>query len=163
MNVELLRDAVLWAVAQAELGAAGKWHQETWSVFPTDYHEAAVAGPGSQTAPAECGTSFCIAGWICAQSGDRFTSGHSTPNGVELAGVATTDGHVQTVSDRATDLLGISHGVLSTGEEPHLFHGGNSLLDVYQAAEELAVYHGEALFHPTERGQVLARIRAVES
>lgn len=98
-----------------------------------------------------CGTSFCLAGNICSQAGDRFVVGEYYGSMAGLREMEVAAKHVipkgskdlLSVSVRAAELLGLSHRVAS-----HLFAGYYAIEELVSAAENLALSHGYALHLP---------------
>lgn len=80
VNIPLLRKAVEWAEAEAELGSAGKWYQR-------DYIQVDAA----------CGTRYCIAGWTLHADGwsdeDIDRTGETAAHAAAVLGVPEFDGN----------------------------------------------------------------------
>lgn len=121
VNVPLLRKAVEWAEAEAAKPdpLARQWDQSEY--YRTPENRRAVAGRPQ----ADCGTAYCIAGWVCHINGEQFRDTHSGMTGL-LANGATVIG-------RAQELLGLDY---VTGI--HLFTGSNTIEDVRRIAEDIA-------------------------
>lgn len=124
VNIPLLRKAVEWAEAEAAKPAElREWEQNWWVLTPEERQrrrEAPYSAEYGDTERAayykapECGTSYCIAGYVAAQQG-------CTEHGFNVAAVAA-------------DALGIDLAVA----ESSLFEGGNTIEDVRRIAESLA-------------------------
>lgn len=117
-NVPLLRKAVEWAEAEAaKPPELCEWNQGSW-VAPKSRETALRLGTTYTTSGLgkadECGTCFCIAGYV----------------------VDAVDGptHVDEIPARAAELLGIDR----FSGEGHLFDSDNSIEDVRRIAEEIA-------------------------
>lgn len=111
VNVPLLRKAVEWAEGEAaKPPELCEWWQGMWVTEPKDFAIETVFGMPKK-AP-ECGTCYCIAGYICEVLGLDTKRGYTEPS-AEALGI---DG------DRAEDL----------------FHGGNTIEDVRRIAEGIA-------------------------
>lgn len=105
VNVPLLRKAVEWAEAEAARPVDEcRWDQTTW------------------VSHTECGTSYCIAGYVAQLVDPRFTY-HD--NVIE-------DGEDETSASVAEKALGLS------GSMVVLFRGSNSIADVRAIAEAIA-------------------------
>ncbi len=107
VNIPLLRKAVEWAEAEAEKPPALCEWEQTVYVLPPERFELYGRSP-------ECGTCYCIAGYIAAQA----------------------DGPVvdeDTAGNRAQELLGISDF-----QSDLLFDGCNNIEDVRRIAEQIA-------------------------
>lgn len=172
MNIELLRRAVAWAEAEAKAPITeSRWDQGNWANVPVgevdnlivDHPE--VPAPGGEDllavgvpadALTECGTAFCLAGYICADAGDTFVMECSPYiDGIDapmLAHVIPADqpGTLVSVPDRALDLLGVTsaHGTvhyLGKVEVRSLFDGNNTIEDVREIARQITVSHGGTL------------------
>lgn len=108
VNVALLRKAVEWAEAEAAR-PQGQWLQAMWTTTPDTWPRLrAQAG-----LTAECGTTYCIAGYIC-----------------HITGI---DGEGQGWAYPAADQLGIDDDA-----SDRLFDAGNDIEDVRRIAEEIA-------------------------
>lgn len=123
VNIPLLRKAVEWAEAEAaKPPELCEWRQSYW-VTPSTPEEAAqwgIWGSAGTTAEngraKECGTCYCIAGYVVA-----------TQIGPVGAGVSMTE--------EAARLLGLDD---DCGGPGGLFSATNTIQDVRRIAEELA-------------------------
>ncbi len=125
VNIPLLRKAVEWAEAEAaKPRELSEWEQNWWSLSPQvrqerlgwaeDDPEYLTAEEKAAYAKApECGTCYCIAGYVAAVSG------------AEVSGWMT--------EGVAADLLN-----LDDDQAGALFEGGNTIEDVRRIAEEIA-------------------------
>ena len=122
VNVPLLRKAVEWAEAEAAKPAElCEWEQGAWSTTAEDVAWARGFLADGERAPAwvsriaeksdDCGTCFCIAGFINAQHGNR-------PSDYKAA----------------AELLGLPVGI----DVPDLFKPSNTIEDVRRIAESIA-------------------------
>lgn len=111
-NIPLLRKAVEWAEAEAakEDQEQSEWDQLYWR----------------DVGFRACGTTYCIAGYVCEVSGEEWTSGVTTANGA--------------VPRVAADLLG-----LGQDDAWALFDAENSIERVREVAERIAERAGERL------------------
>lgn len=123
VNVPLLRKAVEWAEAEASKPGGGHWCQATWKLDLDASQENAV----HIASLAQCGTAFCIAGWVAAQ---ELGEDRVDYNGF----VHYEDGTVEHVADFAADALGIA----AVEDADDLFAGGNSIERVREVAEAIA-------------------------
>lgn len=116
VNIPLLRKAVEWAEAEAaKPWELSEWYQGDWVSSPTtiaaDSEDAEYFGiQVGTTKAAECGTCYCIAGYVCEVQG--LDTKHSW------------DMH-------AADALGISPNT-------PLFNAHNTIEDVRRIAEDIA-------------------------
>jgi hypothetical protein len=127
VNIPLLRKAVEWAeVEAAKPPELREWEQNWWVLTPEERAKrreyAEESGDPDYYAPfevaayykaPECGTAYCIAGFVAAHEG-------STETGMR-------------VQDVACDALGIY-----TQEAEALFASQNTIADVRRIAEEIA-------------------------
>lgn len=114
VNIPLLRKAVEWAEAEAaKPWGLGEWYQA----------DTVVTNPTAIRKDPECGTCFCVAGFVAAQQDERFAV---TP---------VVDG--RHAVDVASEALGLPDGwaALTRGG---LFSGGNTIADVRRIAEDIA-------------------------
>lgn len=115
VNVPLLRKAVEWVREQAALPRRqSAWYQGNW----------AIAG---EELGRECGTAYCVAGYVAQLSGEVVTMGGSWPRLVD------DDGQDLAISEYAQAQLG-----LVTDEADALFAAANGLEDVEWVASQLA-------------------------
>jgi len=126
VNIPLLRKAVEWAEAEAmKPDELCEWEQTMWVTTPQDQTDSrarlAESGPrgrigwmekAAMRAP-ECGTCYCIAGYIAHEV-----------EGMAIGGSA---------DEAAGDLLGIS-----TDNADELFNANNTIEDVRRIAESIA-------------------------
>jgi hypothetical protein len=124
VNIPLLRKAVEWAEAEAAKPAPlREWEQNFW-YLPPEVRAERLEKRGDdfterereayQKAP-ECGTCYCIAGYVASQLGHDFST-----SGWE-------------VEDVAAEALG-----LDLDQSDDLFDGRNTIEDVRRIAEEIA-------------------------
>lgn len=113
-NLPLLRKVMDWVTEQAgKHYGSSEWDQTMW-----------VNGG------AECGTSYCVAGYVCHVSGADFIDGENV----------AYQGRVTGAGELARQLLGLSHS-----ESLRMFRGNNRLPDVRAVAAEVAERAGEPL------------------
>lgn len=126
VNVPLLRKAVEWAEASHAAGD-GEWDQGWWG---RDYSEPNIRAryQAAGFTISECGTSFCIAGYIGQLLDPEHYPAGRNGDGTEGAPF----GHVE---EFAADALGIGVGGPLKGS---LFDGSNTIQDVRRIAEDLA-------------------------
>lgn len=119
VDAPLLRKAVDWVRYQATLpGSQREWNQLYWRVESGN----------------DCGTTFCVAGYVCEVSGvawERERGG---------ASIVTPSGSTVSVQDEACRLLG-----LTLDEAIVLFAASNSADDVVKTAEWIMKRTGEKL------------------
>lgn len=123
LNLPLLRKAVDWAEAEtAKTEGFREWNQVAWMMN------------------AECGTTYCIAGYVVVQSPlfEVTTVKDGQSGWAELR--RTDTGRRVPWSTAAAELLG-----LTRGEADDLFEADNSIEDVRRIAEEIAEDAGERL------------------
>ena len=117
VNVPLLRKAVEWVEAQAELEVTERqWMQGAWTVPEEHRVQQMNHAPG-------CGTAYCVAGYI----GQLLNEDYAQYDW------ATLDGEPMHVSDFAEKQLGLSGRQAYT-----LFEAGNSPERIRALAEEYA-------------------------
>lgn len=119
VNIPLLRKAIEWAEAEAaKPWELSEWNQGWWMSEPAlvrpsyDLIDAGLARRDQAKAP-ECGTCYCIAGFVAAETQnvhDPFLA-----------------------RDTAADALG-----LDEDQADELFDGGNNIADVRRVAESIA-------------------------
>lgn len=114
LNVELLKQAVKWAEWSHEQ-KNGEWRQLMWA------HQD------------ECGTSYCIAGWIAHEAGVQFD--FNTLN--EAHTCKDWNGVTRPVAEVASELLG-----LDEDDTYPLFAASISIEEVREHAEALIQEHG---------------------
>jgi hypothetical protein len=115
-DVPLLRKAVEWMQAQAALPEKEcQWVQGQW-VIP------------AETIGRECGTCYCVAGYVASLTGEVHTR------------TQTMAGSHEHVWQRAQHALG-----LTEYEADWLFQGGNDLADVQRIAGRIAARAGDTL------------------
>jgi hypothetical protein len=118
VNIPLLRKAVEWAETEAaKPPELCEWNQGSWVavVDPMDRQEIGTGYTTKSLGKAqECGTCFCVAGYV-----------------VEVVDGRT---HVDLIPDRAAELLGIDMYEAMAG----LFSTDNTIADVRRIAEDLA-------------------------
>lgn len=146
LNIELLRDAVAWAEREAEK-ESGNWDQGTWASGVVGGRVLRDEdGELRQVLNISCGTSFCVAGNICASVGDRFVveTWEATPGETTDVEDVMPKGskEVYDIENRAVDLLGVSV-ILEDGRD--LFDGCNTIEEVREIAEAIAAEHGYVL------------------
>jgi hypothetical protein len=125
VNIPLLRKAVEWAEAEAaKPEVLSAWDQGNW-VRTRDERLKRMSSESRQEY-AECGTTYCIAGYVTAgMQGMTFDDGYN-------------DGG-EHVADIAAGLLGIAPPRDALSPEPgHLFHMYNDATDVRRIAESIA-------------------------
>lgn len=118
VNIPLLRKAVEWAEAEAaKPPELCEWDQGAYRwVNPWMY------GMKSR----ECGTCYCIAGYVTSLVNEDFANGGAVPDPAEIA----------------ADALGIERFNGTADAGAHLFSDDNSIEDVRRIAEQIA---GESL------------------
>jgi hypothetical protein len=121
VNVPLLRKAVEWAeVEAAKPERLSQWNQTWWAV------ESQSLGRST-----ECGTCYCIAGFITSLQDVQQRPNEYTPDDIDFV----RDGKPVDPAEAALEALGISH-------DHGLFYAGNTIEDVRRIAEKIA---GESL------------------
>lgn len=155
-NIERLRSAVRWAESEAEKRTS-LWDQGMWMLgkmgkrvrrVKTVRFTADISHPfnemGETLREVRCGTSYCVAGHICADEGDSFVAYESeAETGQPVhADLVIPRGATEAVSiqTRAQELLGITNY-----EANRLFEGFNDIDDVREIAEEIANSYGHSL------------------
>lgn len=161
-NIERLRSAVKWAEKEArkETSAAdasrgGLWDQGAWmrgllSKRPRKVKSIRVNRTtnteleGAQLRQVKCGSSYCVAGHVCADEGDSFVAyeWEVDDDGTVHAAMVIPRGSDEAVDvfTRAQELLGI------TRDEAHkLFGGYNTIEMVREYAGDIARNYGEEL------------------
>lgn len=142
MNIEVLREAVAFAIAEHEgrRTQALVWDQGFWGRItdpePIQMHPGFVVG---------CATAACLAGNIVLQAGDRMLGfDQKVSPGATIVADFCIDGSGsrRMISERATELLGLAHA------PTELFDGENDIYAVVQRAQDLAEAHGESLNLP---------------
>ena len=142
VNIPLLRKAVEWAEAEAKKPLLEReWDQSGWMRSPKhrarDYlmdkahrtgNFAELTDEGIQELAQTCGTSYCIAGYICHLAGLTFTGDNSSM----FYRVIDANGVERNVSEVAAELLG------NPDDTGLLFDAGNSIERVRVIAEEIA-------------------------
>lgn len=117
VNIPLLRKAVEWAEAEAaKPEGESEWYQGFWLSTPIG----------------DCGTAYCIAGWVAQHVDPRYAL-RSAADGVHAC-------------DIAGDALGLPNpepswvhmGLTGRHAMQPLFSGGNSIEDVRRIAESIA-------------------------
>lgn len=136
VNIPLLRKAVEWAEAEAARPEIDRqWRQAAWVSTPEDVAWDVVVGTPLDevgfedgfgrllnTVESQCGTAYCLAGWIGQALDPRYATQH-----------IVDDVHVARV---AADALGIDYQ--AARGEGGLFAAENSIEDVRRIAEEIA-------------------------
>lgn len=125
VNIPLLRKAVEWAEAEAaKPETESAWDQGNWVRTPVERLKQMSSEARQEYA--ECGTTYCIAGYVTAGiQGMQFDDGY-TEDGEHIAVVAA-------------DLLGIAPPEDCISPEPgHLFHMWNDAAEVRRIAEDIA-------------------------
>jgi len=134
VDIPLLRKAVEWAEAEAARGDEGLWDQESWMT-------GSVGGmlEGNIYQEVTCGTSYCVAGWVCQAAGDKFVH-NAEHHGMRDSGDTAypfqslaPNGNVQFIGNRAQQLLGIGEK-----DADMLFDDSNSIEDIRRFAESIA-------------------------
>ena len=111
VNIPLLRKAVEWAEAEAAKPTGGLWIQQLWYTRPgAGGYEAELRERNGLTP--KCGTSYCIAGYVC------------DVEGIDALGYWP---------QRAAEALGLSESACAP-----LFNANNTITDVRLVAERLA-------------------------
>src|SRR5690349_13472990 len=126
VNIPLLRKAVEWAEGKAaKPPELCEWEQQRYVVYPTEAEarENGIYGETTITRgrSPECGTCFCIAGWVAYQAaGNRDYA-----DAFDIASTALG------LDDLDAEIDGIP---------PHvaLFSASNTIADVRRIAEEIA-------------------------
>lgn len=117
VNIPLLRKAVEWAEAEAaKPPELCEWFQGHFILDPADELDQSIR-EGMGKAP-ECGTCYCVAGYVASVSADERDRAAFAPE------IAQAD-------------LG-----LTNAQADELFHAANTIAEVRRIAEEIA---GEAL------------------
>jgi hypothetical protein len=118
-NIPLLRKAVEWAEAEAaKTDGPCMWNQAIWAT------------------PTDCGTTYCIAGYVCATTSDpRIVVSHE-----DVWPELYVDGEWAPWSETAQAQLGLTHD-----EAEALFLDAQDLPAVRAAAESIAARAGERL------------------
>lgn len=134
LNIPLLRKAVEWAEAEDKKPPQeSEWDQLGWMMTPDQrafLHGQDEYAEENQTSYKACGTSYCIAGWICYAAGDEFDEESADRM---MHRNVIVDGKLVPIAERAAELLG-----LSSNDSQALFFASNSIEDVRRCAEELA-------------------------
>jgi hypothetical protein len=123
LNLPLLREVIDWAEAEAaKTEGFREWNQDAWMMNT------------------ECGTTYCIAGYVVAQSPlfEPTTVKDRQSSWAELR--RTDTGQRVPWSTAAAELLG-----LTRDDADDLFEADNSIEDVRRIAEEIAEDAGERL------------------
>lgn len=116
VNIPLLRKAVEWAeVEAAKPPELREWKQGDWRVTP--------ARAGEYLPVPACGTTYCIAGYVCAVMGDKWLND-------------TSSGWL--ADHRSVPGAAASHLGLSQEVADELFRGRNTIEDVRRIAEDIA-------------------------
>jgi hypothetical protein len=122
VNIPLLRKAVEWAEAEAaKPERLSAWNQSWWAVQPESL--------GRST---DCGTCYCIAGFIASMQELQEAPSEYVPTDIDFVGL---DGGRVDASDVAMKALGVT-------DDKGLFYAGNTIEDVRRIAESIA---GESL------------------
>ena len=150
LDIERLRRALDWAEAES-LKPDGSWDQRVWaegSLTDTVVEGYSDVSGGNSYFKVYCGTSFCLAGNICAEEGDTFvvpswypglSVSHDEP--VPVNAVVTSEGGYRSISRRARGLLGITD--FEAGE---LFDEDNATItELRAAAARIASNYGQEL------------------
>lgn len=140
INIPMLRKAVEWAEAQQleaqlndMLGVISEWNQGVWIARDDETNE--------------CGTSYCIAGYIVIQAGykPRWSEDDTWSLAWGQESVYVSDKYNNTrllISDVAARELGQTHECCCCCDECYLidalFDGTNKAEDIRRIAEELA-------------------------
>lgn len=122
LNVQLLEEAVAWAEEQASLDPMlSRWRQAEWVTL--DWSE-----------DPECGTAYCIAGYVGQLTELQYRRGGWAVAPASLAHIVP--GHARGsglhVSRYARHALG-----LTERESEVLFSGGNSIEDIRRIADNI--------------------------
>lgn len=150
LNIEVLVDAVDWAIAEynkygddPEENRAGSWNQGNW--FYGDATKRILRdsyGKEMRLYSVSCGSSYCVAGNICAAAGDRFVRGadwnregsSSSVDDVMPKGSKA----VVRIADRAFELLGVRERDIDVD----LFAGYLTIDEVVEKASRIAEQFG---------------------
>ena len=120
VNIPLLRKAVEWAEAEAARPRQeSRWFQGSY-VWDAESRSIALGVPAT-----ECGTAYCIAGYVGVLQDSAFNDSQWRID--DVTGVYT---HVAEVAQEA---LGIT-----SAQADDLFKGDNSIKRVRQVAEQIA-------------------------
>lgn len=164
LNIELLRQAVAWAEEEAAK-ENGSWNQDSWAQGEVGKQKLKDEdGDEWLRVKVSCGSSYCVAGNICAMQGDRFVvesdkywngDPYYEPGDVVDVDYVIPKGSKERIEiqQRALDLLGVSSVIYQEGNGDEydwdtyrdLFDGYNTIEDVREIAEELARRHGMEL------------------
>ena len=121
VNIPLLRKCIEWAEAEHAKGEAlSEWWQGMWAVTPQERDEGIFGMP--QKAP-ECGTTYCIAGYICESQGLHDMPGWAGPAAAALGLVWS---------------LGFYGDEVDAPAANRLFYANNTIEDVRRIAEDIA-------------------------
>jgi len=127
-NIPLLRKAVEWAEAESLRAEDGEWDQREWRMVT------------------DCGTTYCIAGYVCFINGAEWERPrgamtiHADADDDPEYTWTTEEGRWTTVEARARRLLGIS-----MEESGRLFYPCEDIGGVRYVAEQIATRAGERL------------------
>lgn len=137
VNVPLLRKAVEWAEAEAaKPWTLRQWRQQDWITNPKklalqtrDSLGRFVKGGKVETKDAECGTCYCIAGWVATQ-----VVGAEPVDATYWSAIVTTpEGKQDKVPVIAMKELG-----LNWRQADRLFAATNTIEKVREIAESIA-------------------------
>lgn len=153
LNIQVLVNAVDWAIDEFNKSKTdhgdnwgGSWNQGTWfRGKPTKRALRDEHGRARTQVSVSCGSSFCVAGNICASAGDRFVVGGEPEAWKDFDTIGVD--HVMPVGSkqlifieqRATELLGASDHDDNLGS---LFGGDNDIQEVVEIATAIAKTHG---------------------
>lgn len=146
-----LKSAVRWAAFEASRDSDGHimWNQDTWFLGEVNGMLRSGKGRGYRTVNVACYSSFCIAGNVVFDAGDKFLIEGSYEPGTRVNVdycLPKDGGDIAYVNDRAMELLGIT-------ETHGLFAPCLEIEDVIERAQEVALDYGyeltEADIYPT--------------
>lgn len=124
VNIPLLRKAVEWVEYQAALPESQcEWYQGAWIMRQNGWYNEAT----QQWENAECGTAYCVAGYVAQLVDERFK---------DSQWITESDGTKAHSSRVAAEALGLPEG--RSYDVPQLFAATNTAEDVRRIAEEIA-------------------------
>ena len=138
LNIPLLLKAFDWARDEDEKSVKDSQWKQVWWASGFDDSEITI-GKWIAQEPAECGTSFCIAGFICNDAGDTFL--REEGSGVDFV-ARSDDGKIEHIPLRAMDLLGISDDERAVEICDFMFDEENNLAGVRACMIELVEHYG---------------------
>lgn len=154
LNIEVLVDAVDWAIAEynkygddPEENRAGAWSQGSWFYgYATKRILRNSYGKEMRLFSVSCGSSYCVAGNICAAAGDRFVRNAGWVNEGSSSSVDDVmpkgSKDVVRIADRAFELLGVEERDISRAVHVDLFAGYNTIEEVVAKADAIARHYG---------------------